>query len=92
MQLILLRFGAHKSRAGEFMAGHNAWLQKGFDEGAFLASGSLPGGAGGFVLAQGHDMETRVMADPFVVEGVVVAEFQPLPASRMVPGLAALVG
>jgi uncharacterized protein YciI len=91
MHLITLRFGAEKARAAEFMAGHNAWLQRGFDEGAFLASGSLPGGAGGFVLARGLGLEARVEADPFVAEGIVIAEIQALPATRMVPGLEALV-
>lgn len=90
MYLIYLRFGPSKERAGEFMGSHNTWLQQGFDEGAFLASGSLPNGAGGFILARGDGIEGRVQADPFVIQGIVASEIQVLTAARMVPELATL--
>jgi len=34
MYVVLLNFAANKARAGDFMAGHKAWLKRGFDEGA----------------------------------------------------------
>lgn len=61
------------SRARELMDAHNAWIRSGFDDGVFLAVGSLEGGPGGAILTHGEslaDVERRVRADPFVVHGV----------------------
>lgn len=91
MQLIRLVFGADRAKAGEHMAGHMAWLQKGFDEGAFLASGSLANGQGGFVLGKGEGLAERVQDDPFVQHGIVQVEVEPLAAGRLAPGLARLL-
>ncbi|WP_299621823.1 YciI family protein [Pelagibius sp.] len=77
MFVIVLRFGANKAKAGEFMDGHKAWIKSGLDDGVFLLVGSLQPGLGGAILAQGGsrpDLESRVQADPFVAEGVVDAE------------------
>jgi len=77
MFVVLLRFSDNKAQAGQFMAGHNAWLQKGFDDGVFLLSGGLQPKAGGAVVAHGlslADLEARVNSDPFVVENVVAAQ------------------
>lgn len=41
MFIVLLKFADQRSRAAEWMQAHKAWLQKGFDDGVFLASGSL---------------------------------------------------
>lgn len=82
MLLITLTF-ADKSKAPLLMEGHKEWLQKGFDDGVFLLSGSLSGGAGGAILATSSDrssIEARVSEDPFVAENVVTAniiEFTP---------------
>ena len=78
MVIVLLRFGENKARAGELMDGHNAWLKRGFDDGVFVLAGSIAEGQGGAVVAHGEsraDLERRVGEDPFVVEGVVRAEF-----------------
>jgi uncharacterized protein YciI len=53
MFVVLLKFSENKGRAGEFMDGHKDWLQRGFDEGVFLLSGSLLPGLGGAILADG---------------------------------------
>jgi uncharacterized protein YciI len=74
--LVLLRF-ADKAAAAHRLAAHNAWIQRGFDEGAFLLVGSIQPGAGGAILAHGgtrSDVERRVAEDPFVAERVVIAE------------------
>ena len=76
MFVITLRF-ADKSRARAFMDGHNAWLRQGFEDGIFLAAGSLQPTGGGAILAHQADrpaIEARVQDDPFVREGVVHAE------------------
>lgn len=77
MHLVLLKFAHRKAEAPRHMEGHKAWLQRGFDDGVFLLTGSLQGGQGGMVLAHGLGAEAlaeRVNQDPFVIEGVVSAE------------------
>jgi len=89
MFIILLRF-ADKSAAPAHMGGHRAWLDDGFADGCFVASGSLADGSGGAVLARGSDraeIEARIAMDPFVAAGVVEAEILGFDASRFAPGL-----
>lgn len=77
MFVVLLKFSDNKSRAAEFMEGHNAWLKRGFDEDVFLLAGSLKPSLGGGIVAHNTslaDLQNRVKDDPFVVENVVSAE------------------
>lgn len=95
MFIILLRFAADRARASQLMEGHKAWLQRGFDDGVFLLSGSLQPQLGGGILAHGislSDLQRRVNADPFVAEGVVSAEILELSPSRADERLAFLCG
>jgi uncharacterized protein YciI len=76
MYVVLLRFADNANRAGEFIDGHNAWVERGFAEGVFLLVGSLRSGGGG-ILAHNTSaaaLERRVAEDPFVAENVVAAE------------------
>ena len=76
MFIILLKF-ADKAKAPSLMEGHNAWLQRGFEEGRLLLAGSIRPAAGGALLAQGgarDAVEAFVEQDPFVAEGVVTAK------------------
>lgn len=85
MFIVLLKFSDNKSRAGEFMEGHKAWLQRGFDDGVFLLAGSLQPSAGGGILAHNSslaDLESRVKEDPFVAEKVVTAEIMEISPAR----------
>ena len=36
MFAVLLKFTGDKSKAARLMEGHNAWIQRGFDDGIFL--------------------------------------------------------
>jgi uncharacterized protein YciI len=76
MVFIQLKFSDNKVLAKDYMAEHNAWLQKAFDEGVFLLSGSLKGGAGGVILANvsGSELDARIASDPFIEHGIVAAE------------------
>ncbi|EEP72916.1 hypothetical protein E1258_08720 [Micromonospora sp. KC207] len=77
MYVVLLRFSDNKAAAPQHMAGHNAWIQQGLDDGVFLLVGGIAPGQGGAVLAHNTtpaDLEVRVKADPFVAENVVTAE------------------
>ena len=96
MFAVFLRFAANKSRAGDFMEGHKAWLQRGFGDGIFLASGSLqaPDG-GGAILAHNasrDELEARISEDPFVTENVVSAEIVEFAPSLTDDRLAFLAG
>ena len=74
MFIVLLTFAENKARAPELMAGHNHWLQQGFNDGVFLVTGSLQPKLGGAVMAHNctrEELEQRVNQDPFVVEAVV---------------------
>jgi uncharacterized protein YciI len=85
MFIVLLAFSQHKSRAGEFMEGHKAWLKRGFDDGVFLLSGSLQPNRGGGILAHNTslpDLQSRVAEGPFVVENVVTAEVVEITPSK----------
>ena len=85
MFAILLRFGVNAGKAAEFMPGHKAWIEKGFNDGVFLLVGSIQSKQGGFLLADGGDkdeIEARVAEDPFVAEGVVTAEIMEIDPAR----------
>jgi len=77
MFIVLLKFSANKSQAGQFMEGHKDWIQRGFDDGVFLVTGSLQPNLGGGIATHNttlSDLQERVNSDPFVAEGVVTAE------------------
>jgi uncharacterized protein YciI len=89
MYVVLLKF-ADRSAATRHMAGHKAWLEHGFAEGVFVASGSLHGGLGGAIVAVDgprEALDARIAADPFVEHGVVTAEVLGIDASRADPRL-----
>lgn len=77
MFVVLLKFSANKTQAGEWMDGHNQWIQQGVADGVFLLVGGLGSGEGGAVLAAGLERDellTRVEQDPFVEHDIVSAE------------------
>lgn len=85
MYVILLRFSDNKPKAGEFMQGHNDWLQQGFDDGVFVLAGSILPASGGGILAHNisaADLQNRINRDPFVAENIVVAEVIEISPSR----------
>ncbi|EKF40562.1 hypothetical protein NA8A_20597 [Nitratireductor indicus C115] len=94
MFVITLRF-ADKTRAPQFMDGHNAWIRRGFDDGVFLLVGSLKPKAGGAILAHNasaEEIEARVKDDPFVAQGIVSAEILAIAPGRTDERLAFLKG
>ncbi|CAH1694809.1 YCII domain-containing protein [Hyphomicrobiales bacterium] len=92
MFVITLRF-ADKTKAPQFMDGHNAWIKRGFEDGVFLLAGSLQPNAGGAILAHDvslEEIEARVQDDPFVAEGIVSAEILTIMPGRIDDRLAFL--
>ena len=85
MFIVLLKFSQNKPQARQFMESHNAWLQRGFDDGVFLLAGSLQPAQGGAILAHNvtlAELESRVNADPFVQEDVVRSEILEITPSK----------
>lgn len=85
MFIVLLRFSSNKALASQFVEGHKQWLQRGFDDGVFVLSGSLQPDQGGGIMAHATshaELQERVSRDPFVAEGVVSAEILELTPSR----------
>lgn len=89
-----LRF-IDKSKAPELMAGHNAWLDAGFERGEIALSGGLQPGLGGAVILTVPDRnraEAVLAEDPFVAQGVVAPELVEITPGRVVPALEGLKG
>ena len=77
MFIVLLKFSSNKGQAGQFMQGHKEWIKRGIDDKVFLLVGSLQPNLGGGIVAHNTtlpELQSRVHADPFVVENVVCAE------------------
>lgn len=95
MFVVLLKFSGNKANAGQFMDGHKDWIKRGFDDGVFLAVGSLQPNLGGGIVAHNTslpDLQSRVNSDPFVVEKVVSAEVLEIAPSRVDARLNFLLG
>ena len=95
MFIVLLKFSANKSQAGQYMEGHNTWIQHGFDDGVFLLVGSLQPNAGGAIVAHNvslSELEKRVNEDPFVAENVVSAEIVEITPAKTDDRLSFLLG
>lgn len=93
MFVVLLKFSDNKSKAADFMQGHNEWIMRGIDDGKFLLVGSIPPAQGGAILALDSSLEAlqeRVNTDPFVVENIVKAEIIHIKPGKVDPRLAFL--
>ncbi|TDC47736.1 hypothetical protein E1212_23425 [Jiangella ureilytica] len=95
MFTVLLRFSDHRSRAGQFIDDHNAWIRRGFEDGVFLLAGSIRPGLGGAIVAHNTSLphlKRRVDEDPFVAEDVVKAEILEIAPARTDKRLEFLLG
>lgn len=93
MYVILLEFADAREKAGQFMAAHKAWIDRGIEDGTFLLVGSLQPNRGGAILAAASprtDLESRVADDPFVAEGIVSATIHEITPAKADPRLAFL--
>ncbi|WP_445681573.1 YciI family protein [Radicibacter daui] len=95
MFVIQLKFIADKAAAQPLMAGHQTWIQRGFDDGVFLMTGNLQPGPGGGILAHNlsrPELEARLAEDPFVAEGLVSTEIAEITPGRTDARLGFLAG
>jgi len=86
MHIVFLQFTERKSEAGKFMQGHKDWIQRGFDAGCFLLTGSLQPQTGGVILADRisrEELDQLIKQDPFVEQGIVTPEIVELAPSRV---------
>ena len=85
MFIVLLKFSGNKGQASQFMQGHKEWIQRGYDDGVFLLTGSLQPNLGGGIVAHNTslpELQGRVKGDPFVAENVVSAEIIEITPSK----------
>lgn len=85
MFIVFLSF-ADKSKAPDYMAGHNAWIEDGMAAGHFMLVGSWQPGRGGCILVRATSMEEVegiVAKDPFVEHGVVQAEIHEVSVNKL---------
>ena len=85
MFVVLLKFSDNRGRANQFMESHKEWIKRGFDDGIFLLVGNLQPNLGGGIVAHNTslaDLQSRMNADPFVVENVVSTEILEITPSR----------
>lgn len=95
MFIILLKFSDNKAQAGELMAGHNAWISRGFEENVFLLVGGLQPNLGGSIVAHNtsrSELQQRVNEDPFVENHVVSAEILEITPAKADARLSFLLG
>lgn len=95
MFIVLLKFSDNKAQASQFMEDHNAWVQRGIDDGVFLLVGSLQPNQGGVILAYNttlSDLESRANDDPFVANQVITAEFLEITPAKAGERLKFLLG
>ncbi|WP_299744397.1 hypothetical protein [uncultured Tateyamaria sp.] len=93
MYVVTLTLTEQKSKAPDFMAAHNDWIARGFEDGVFVLVGGLKPQGGGAILATNIDLsalEQRVAADPFVSEGIATPHIQELAPARTDPRFAFL--
>jgi len=95
MFVILLKLTENKSKASEFMDGHNEWIKQGFEDDIFLLVGSLQPNLGGSVFAHNtslSELQERVNKDPFVAENIVSTEILEIDPKKADDRLSFLIG
>lgn len=94
MFIVILKFAANKNQAPTHMSDHINWINKGFEDGVFLLTGSVQPNAGGSIIAHKLSREAldeRLQQDPFVEHGVVSVEVIDIKPSRTIDSLAHLM-
>lgn len=83
MFIVLLSYVKPLEEVSRFLDSHRAWVQRGFEDGAFVLAGRQLPIIGGVLIALGSNrraLEDRIKQDPFILHGVATAqiiEFKP---------------
>jgi uncharacterized protein YciI len=93
MCVVSLTYTAPLEAIDAGMKQHVAWLERGYAEGLFLASGRKVPRTGGVILIRGHKAEvvSLVATDPFIEAGLATAEVTEFTASMSADGFAGLL-
>lgn len=91
--VVLLTYRVPLDEIDAAMKAHMKWLDKGYDEGVFLASGRQAPRAGGVIVSRGHkaEVEALVASDPFVAGGKAEAQVIEFNASQAADGFGGLL-
>lgn len=76
------------------LADHIAWLEEGYQAGAFIASGRRVPRNGGVILIKGdslEDVEARLSQDPFQTKGLAKVEVIPFEPSKRIAALEGVI-
>ena len=91
--VVSLAYDAPLAEIDAAMADHVAWLEAGYAQGLFLASGRKVPRTGGVILIRGEAAEVAalVASDPFVARGLATPTITAFVASMAAPALADLL-
>ena len=91
--VVLLTYRVPLTDIDAGMRAHMAWLDKGYAEGVFIASGRQVPRIGGVVISRGHraEVEALVASDPFVASGKAEAQVIEFNASQAADGFGELL-
>jgi uncharacterized protein YciI len=92
--VVILSYVAPIDQIDAAGAEHVAWLQHGYDQGIFLASGRRVPRTGGIILASApslEEVETWMRQDPFQARGLATAEIYPFEGNMMSDAMKAAV-
>ena len=89
LHVVVLTYIKPISEVDAHIPAHIEWLNKGYDDGVFLASGRRVPRIGGVILATGEldALQARLQDDPFHRFGVASVEVIPFDASKRVAAL-----
>ena len=95
MFIVTLTYLKPVEEVDALMAGHIEWVDQGFAEGLFLASGRRIPRTGGVIVARSGDeatLRTFLDRDPFAVHGAARFDVVEFSVTRTATGLEALKG
>lgn len=81
---------ADASQLQQHLDAHLAWVEEGYSNGNFLASGLRTGAVGAMIIVRGlsaDEMQQMLSRDPFVVNAIAEYEILEFDAMRTVVGL-----
>jgi uncharacterized protein YciI len=93
MFIVTLTYLKHVEEVDALMPGHIEWLNQGYDDGLFVASGRRIPRTGGVILARSGDERALVdflARDPFAIHGAARFDVVEFSATKTAPGLEAV--
>ena len=89
MFIVTLTYLKPVEEVDALMPGHLAWLDQGYADGLFVASGRRVPRTGGVILARSGDaagLDAFLAEDPFVIHGAARCDVVEFAASMTAPG------